>query len=85
VTLARACTARHSIFIAVSGRRLLASHDAVEGGEGMALLSGGVTIFGMRPASSEGLGGEGCSGISPQAAIGGGLLQKNNSRFVDDV
>jgi len=45
--------------MATSGRISLASHDPEVGGEGMEFLSGGEVMFGMRPASSEGLGGEG--------------------------
>jgi hypothetical protein len=61
VTEASAWTARQSIFIAVSGRMSCASHWAVEsGGEGAVERSRGPEPNrGIKPASSEGLGGQG--------------------------
>lgn len=59
VTLARASTPRESIFMAVSGSKLSASHSLfVVSGEGMP-ATWTFWSWGTRPASCEGLGAEG--------------------------
>lgn len=80
VMAASAWTERQSIFIAVSGRRSFASQSWLEaGGEGIVEGSIGPELSrGIRPASSEGLGGSGgevTDSSSSVAAMADGRLR----------
>jgi len=57
VTFARACTVRHSIFIAVSAGMEEGSHSPSAGGDGAFCV--GEVMGGMTPGSAAGVGGVG--------------------------